>query len=161
MTDLKKKLGGSKELKASSAYLICSVLQRSLSVITLPLFARVLSTEEFGYSTVYNSTMAVAVIFVSLNLPYGSFSPAMLKFEDDREGYISAVNTICSFLMVLYLGVYFLFRDFWDGLLGLPSILMIFMGIEMLMSTSTQLWMGRARFEYRYKSFVTVTLVTA
>ncbi|MCR5486870.1 MAG: oligosaccharide flippase family protein, partial [Lachnospiraceae bacterium] len=47
------------------------------------------------------------------------------------------------------------------GLLGLPSILMIFMGIEMLMSTSTQLWMGRARFEYRYKSFVTVTLVTA
>ena len=156
---IKKVLLGSKEVKASSAYVICSVLQRCLSFITLPLFTRLLTTDEYGISTVYTSTMAVVIIFTTLNLPYGSFSPAMMKFEKDRDGYISAVNTICSLLTVVYFAVYFLFRSFWNGLLDLPTELMILMGFEMLFNTAIHFWMGKARFEYRYKPFVAVTLL--
>ena len=152
-------ISGSKEVKASSAYVICSVLQRCLSFITLPLFTRILTTDEYGISTVYSSTMAVVIIFTTLNLPYGSFSPAMMKFEKDREGYISAVNAICSLFTVAYFIVYFLFHDFWNGLLDLPTELMILMGFEMLFNTAIQFWMGKARFEYRYKPFVVVTLL--
>ena len=156
---IKKVLLGSKEIKASSAYVVCSVLQRCLSFITLPLFTRLLTTDEYGISTVYTSTMAVVIIFTTLNLPYGSFSPAMMKFEKDREGYISAVNTICSVFTVVYFVIYFLFRNFWNGLLDLPTELMVLMGFEMLFNTSIQFWMGKARFEYRYKPFVAVTLL--
>ena len=156
---IKNVLLGSKEVKASSAYVICSVLQRCLSFITLPLFTRLLTTDEYGISTVYTSTMAVVIIFTTLNLPYGSFSPAMMKFEKDRDGYISAVNTICSLLTVVYFAVYFLFRSFWNGLLDLPTELMILMGFEMLFNTAIHFWMGKARFEYRYKPFVAVTLL--
>ena len=156
---IKKVLLGSKEVKASSAYVICSVLQRCLSFITLPLFTRLLTTDEYGISTVYTSTMAVVIIFTTLNLPYGSFSPAMIKFEEDRDGYISAVNTICSLLTAVYFAVYFLFRNFWNGLLDLPTELMVLMGLEMLFNTAIQFWMGKARFEYRYKPFVAVTLL--
>lgn len=35
---------------------------------------------------------------------------------------------------------------------------MIVMGIEMLMTTSLNLWMGKQRFEYKYKGVVLVTL---
>ena len=156
---IKNVLLGSKEVKASSAYVICSVLQRCLSFITLPLFTRLLTTDEYGISTVYTSTMAVVIIFTTLNLPYGSFSPAMMKFEKDRDGYISSVNTICSLLTVVYFAVYFLFRSFWNGLLDLPTELMILMGFEMLFNTAIHFWMGKARFEYRYKPFVAVTLL--
>lgn len=156
---IKSIISGSKEVKASSAYVICSVLQRCLTFITLPLFTRILTTDEYGISTVYTSTMAVVIIFTTLNLSYGSFSPAMMKFEKDREGYISAVNAICSIFTLAYFLVYFLFRDFWNGLLDLPTELMILMGFEMLFNTAIQLWMGKARFEYRYKPFVVVTLL--
>lgn len=156
---VKNILSGSKEVKASSAYVICSVLQRCLSFITLPIFTRLLTTNEYGISTVYTSTMGVVIIFTTLNLPYGSFSPAMMKFEKDREGYISAVNTICSLFTVVYFLIYLLFRDFWNGLLDLPTELMVLMGFEMLFHTAIQFWMGKARFEYRYKPFVVVTLL--
>ncbi len=152
-------ISGSKEVKASSAYVICSVLQRCLTFITLPLFTRILTTDEYGISTVYTSTMAVVIIFTTLNLSYGSFSPAMMKFEKDREGYISAVNAICSIFTLAYFLIYFLFRDFWNGLLDLPTELMILMGFEMLFNTAIQFWMGKARFEYRYKPFVVITLL--
>ena len=156
-----KKVGTSKEIKASAAYMISSILQRSLSLITMPIFTRILSTSENGVNTVYVSTMAIIIIFVSLQLPYGSFSTAMIKFENDRDGYISSVCGITTFLTIIYFIVYLLFKDFWDTWLNIPSILMILMGIEMLASTSQLLWMGKARFEYKYKPVVILTLFTS
>ena len=157
---IKKVFRQSKEIQASSAYVICSVVQRCLSFITLPLFTRLLTQDQFGIGTVYSSTYAVAIIFTTLHLPYGSFSPAMIKFEKDREGYISAVNTICILFTTIYFIIYFLFQSFWNNILDLPTELMILLGFDMLFSTSITFWMGKARFEYKYKTFVKVTLVT-
>lgn len=157
---IKDLLIGSKEIKASTAYVICSVLMKCISVITLPLFARLLTKAEYGISTVYTSTRAVIIIFTTLNLQYGSFSTAMIKFEKDRDGYISAVNTICVLLTAIYFAIYIPFSSFWNGLVDLPTILMIMMGFQMLFNTSIHFWMGKARFEYRYKAFVAVTLLT-
>lgn len=160
MTSIFNRLkNSSKDVKASTAYVICSVIQKCLSLITLPIFARILTTEEFGVSTVYASTMAVVIIFTTLNLPYGSFSTAMMKFEKDRAGYVSAVNMICIMFSVLYFIVYFIFMDFWNGLASLPTELMVLMGFEMLFNTAILLWMGKSRFEYKYISFVVVTLI--
>ncbi len=159
ISTIKKKIGGSPEAKASSAYMLCSVVQKCLSFITLPLFTRILSTEDFGVGTVYLSTSAIVIIFVTLNLPYGSFSPAMLRFEKDRDGYISATNMISVLLTGVYFLVYFLFRDFWNDLLDLPTELMVLMGGEMLAGTAIQFWMGKARFEYKYKGVVWVTIL--
>ena len=156
-----KKVSGSKEIKASTAYVFCSVLQKCLSFITLPLFTRLMTTEEFGLGTVYSSTMAIVIIFITLNLPYGSFSPAMMKFEKDREGYISAVNAICIFFTIIYFIIYFPLRVIWNDLLDLPTSVMILMGFEILFSTATQFWMGKARFEYKYKEVVIITLVSS
>lgn len=158
---IKTKFCSSNELKASTAYMFCSVLQRCLSIITLPLFTRLLTKEEYGISTVYSSTMAIMLILVSLNLPYGSFSTAMMKFEKDRYGYISSVCMICTFLTAIYFIVLFCFKDYWCDLLGLPTIILVIMGFEMLMSTAQQLWMGKARFEYDYKPIVFVTLASS
>ena len=156
---IKNLISGSKEVKASSAYVICSVLQRCLSLITLPLFTRLLVTEEYGISTVYASTLAVVAVFTTLNLPYGSFSPAMMRFEKDRDGYISAVNAICVLFTAFYFMIYFLFQDFWNELVDLPTELMILMGFEILFNAAIQFWMGKARFEYKYKAFIAITLL--
>ena len=146
------------DAKASLVYIICSVFQKGLSLLTLPLFTRLLTTAEYGISTVYSSTMACVIIFATLNLPYGSFSTAMMKFEKDRDGYISAVNAICAIFVGLYFVLYFSFSSFWNDLADLPSELMILMGFEMLFSSSILFWMGKARFELKYKSFAVVTI---
>ncbi len=159
--NIKNLISGSKEVKVSSVYVICSVLQKCISLIALPLFARILTKEEYGISTVYSSSFAVATIFTTLNLPYGSFSPAMIKFEKDRDGYISAVNTICILFTGLYFAIYFPLKSFWNGLVDLPTELMILMGFEMLFNSAAQFWMGKARFEYNYKAIVAITLLTS
>lgn len=150
------------EVKASAAYTLCSILQRSLSFITLPLFTRLLTTEEYGQSTVYNSWMSILIIFLTLNLPYGSFNTAMVKYEKNRDGYISSINGLCTVFAAVFLFIVYLpFFKVWNKVFELPTFMMVFMVVEALFNNATQLWMGKQRFEFRYKKVIAVTLLTS
>lgn len=150
------------EVKASAAYTVCSIFQRSLPFITLPMFTRLLTTEQYGQTTIYQSWMSILVIFLTLNLPYGSFNTAMVKFEGRRDSYVSAINGLCTVLAAAFLLIVYLpFRSAWNGLFELPTALVVFMVLEALMTNATQLWMGKQRFEFRYRKVIAVTVATS
>lgn len=145
-------------VKVSTSYAVCSILQRCLSFITLPLFTRLLTTTQYGQYTVYQSWMGILSIFLTLNLAYGSFSTAMVKFEDDRNTYISSIQGICIVLSAIFLAVYLPFCNFWNQFLQLPTYLVVVMVLEILCSNGVLFWSGKKRFEFKYKSVVTLTL---
>lgn len=148
-------------VKISSAYAVCSILQKGLSFLTLPLFTRLLTTEQYGQSTIYNSWHSILSIFLTLNLAYGSFSAAMIKFEKDRDAYIASVEGICLALSAVFLAVYLPFAKYWNMLFELPTPFIILMVAELLASNAILLWSGKKRFEFRYKSVIAVTLLNA
>jgi len=145
-------------VKISVSYTICSILQRCLSFITLPLFTRLLTTEQYGQSTVYNSWVGIFSIFLTLNLAYGSFGPAMMKFEGDREGYISSVEGICLLLSSLFIVIYIPLRTKWNMLFELPTNFVLLLIAQVFFSNVTHLWSGRNRYEFKYKNVIAVTL---
>lgn len=148
-------------VKVSTSYAVCSIFQRCLSFITLPLFTRLLTTEQYGQYTVYSSWQGILMIFLTLNLAYGSFQTAMVKFEDERAEYIASIQGICIMLSCIFLAVYLPYRSIWNKLFELPTFFVLLMVSEIIFSTSTQLWMGRKRFEFKYKSVVAITLLTS
>jgi O-antigen/teichoic acid export membrane protein len=101
------------------------------------------------------------MIFITLNLAYGSFSTAMVKFETHRDEYISSVEGICILLSMIFLIAYFLFQNFWSMIFGLPTFIIILMVLEILACTGVDLWSGKKRFEFKYKSVIVLTLVTS
>ena len=144
--------------KVSIAYAVCSILQKCLSFITLPLFTRLLTTEQYGQYTIYQSWHGILSIFLTLNLAYGSFSTAMVKYEKDRDGYISSVEGICIMLSLIFLAIYLPFQQLWNQLFELPTPFICFMILELLGTTAIQLWSGKKRFEFKYKAVVGLTL---
>lgn len=146
-------------VKVSFAYVLCSLLQQGLSFITLPLFTRLLTKEEYGLYTVYQSWSGILSIILTLNLAYGSFSKAMVQFENDREGYISSVEGICAALAISFLILYLPFRSLMNKLFELPTGFICLMVAELLGSTAILLWSGKKRFEFKYKSVVAITLL--
>lgn len=145
-------------VKVSISYALCSILQKCLSFITLPLFTRLLTTEQYGQYTVYSSWSGIVSIIITLNLAYGSFSKAMVKFEDRRDEYISSLQGLCLLLSCAFLIVYLPFHKAWNVLFELPTTLILLMMFEILFMTSVQFWSGKKRFEFKYKSVVAVTL---
>lgn len=146
------------EARVSMAYAICSILQNCLGFITLPIFTRIMTTEQFGQFTIYSSWSAILVIFITLNLPYGSFSTAMVKFEDKRDEYIASAEAICLSFAALFFAIYLPFRKYWNNLFELPTLFIIIMVFELLANAGIMFWNGKQRFEYKYKAFIVVTL---
>ena len=148
-------------VKASMAYTICGILQKCLSFISIPIFTRMLTTEQYGQCTVYSSWLGIIMIFITLNLPYGSFATAMIKYEKQRDEYIAASEGVCIFLLGIFLIFYLPFRNFWNEVFEMPTFMIIIMLSEILSSTAILLWSGKKRFEYKYKSVIYVTLISA
>ena len=149
------------QVKASVAYTVCNIMQKSLSFITLPLFTRLLTTEQYGQYSVYASWSAILTIFITLYLGSGSFFKAMVKFENARDRYLASVQNISVVLAVVFLGVYFPFRQHWNRLFELPTALVVLMVVEILGQFAITCWYGVKRFEFKYKSVIAVTLGTS
>ena len=147
--------------KASVSYAVCSVFQRCLAFITVPLFSRLLTTEQYGQFTVYQSWMSILTIFTTLQLAYGSFSTAMVKFEDDRKGYIAAVYNICLLLNLAFLAIYFPFQDRWNNLFELPTPLVCLMVAETFVQFVIICWYNARKFDFKYKQAIFVTVLTS
>lgn len=151
----------SEPAKASAAYTVCSVVQNGIALITLPFFTRLLTTEQYGLVTLYSSWLALFTIFLTLNLAYGSFATAMMKYKDKRDSYIASIQGISLTLSVAFLVLYFCLRHLFDALLDMPSELVVLMVVEVAMTAATQFWLGKQRFEFKYKGVVVVTLIIA
>ena len=130
-------------VKVSTAYIFCSILQRCLLFLTTPLFTRLLTTEQYGQIVVYSSWQGVLQIFLTLNLAYGSFGPAMLRFEQDRDGYIASVEGIGLVLSGIFLIIYLPFAHLWNRLFELPTWIVCLMVGEILSLSAIQLWSGK------------------
>ena len=147
--------------KVSVAYAACTILQKCLSIITLPLFTRLLTTEQYGQYSVYTSWSAILAIFITLNLAYGSFQTAMIKYEERRDEYIASIEGISIVFGMAFLFLYFPFRNSINQFLEMPTYLVVVMVVEMLAQSSLLFWSGKKRFEYKYKSVVAVTLAVS
>ncbi len=156
---LKKYADTPVELRASMVYVLCNILQKCLSVITMPLFTGLLTQEQFGEFTIYNSWSSLLTLFLTLYMAHGSFSTAMVRFEKDRVGYISAVQAITAVLCLVFLAIYLPLRDVFNNWFSMSTPLVCVMVLEILTQFGLTCWYTHKRFEYKYISVVVVTLL--
>ena len=79
------------QVRASFWFLVCGVLQNGLSVITLPIFTRLLSTEQYGLSSTYFAWNDLIVVICTLRLSYGVFDKGMIKYSHSRDKFESSL----------------------------------------------------------------------
>lgn len=158
---LQKYRNTSYEVRASVAYTMCSILQNCLSFITLPIFSRLLTTEEYGQYSIYASWMGILSIFVTLNIQHGSFSTAMIRFEKNRMRYISSAQSFMLVLSMVFMLIYLPFRIYWNALFHLPTFLIILMVAEIISQAALMCWSNWQRFEHKYRMIIFVTLINS
>lgn len=146
------------QAKSGIWFIACSFLQKGISFITMPIFTRLLSADEYGTYSLYLSWLQLIAIVTSLNLYYGVLDNGMSKFEDDRDRFISSMQGLTITITTLVFFVYCAARHFWAKVLGLAPAYIILMFIELFVRPAIFFWSGRNRFEYSYKKLVFVTL---
>lgn len=159
MNLLKKLKNMSVQAKASVWFAACNILQKGISFITVPIFTRLLTPEQYGTYSLYLSWLQILTILTSLNLFWGVFNNAMVKYEDSRNKYTSSMQGLTITLTTIVFIIYLVAYNFWSALLGLAPVIMILMFVEMIVTPAMQFWSGIQRFEFKYKKLVEVTLI--
>lgn len=147
------------QMKASFWFLICAFLQKGISVITTPIFTRLLSTAEYGQYNVFNSWLGIITIFVSLNLSYGVYGQGLVKFEDEEKAFASSMQGLTIILVAGWTIAYFLFHRFWNRLFSLSTVQMLSMLVMIWTSAVFGFWAAAQRVHYQYRMLVFITLI--
>lgn len=148
-------------LKAAIAFTVCTTLQKGISVLTTPIFTRLLSTEEYGYYSLFISWQSIVAIFSTLCLTGSMVSQAIVKNETDRDGLVAAMAGLGTVSSVLCLCLYLLFSQEINRLIGLNTIIMVCVFISSWATMCFSIWALRQRVEYKYKRLTQITLFTS
>ena len=62
-----------KAAKATIWFVICSFFQRGITVLTTPIFTRLLNTEEYGIYSVFSSWLEIFTVIVTMRISYGAY----------------------------------------------------------------------------------------
>lgn len=153
--------GMSLQVKATIWFLVCSVLQRGISVITTPIFTRLLSAEEYGQFSVFNSWLSVITVIVTLQLSAGVYTMSIVKFKEENKVFSSSMQGLTLTLCFIWTVVYLIFHDFWNSLFSLTTVQMLAMMLMIWSSSAFNFWMTMQRNQYRYRALVIITLLVS
>lgn len=147
--------------RATLWFMMCSFLQKGLSFITTPIFTRLLTQEQFGLYSVYNSWLQILIIISTFRLDYSVFNKGMSKYPEDRDGYTSAMLSLTTVITTVLFVIYLIFQKQINTVTELSTIIMCAMLVEVYTSAAVSFWALRERYEFRYKAVVLYTLLNA
>lgn len=147
--------------KASMALLFANLVLKGLSLISGPVFTRLMSTEQYGVVSTFTSWQSLLSVIITLNLSQGVFNNGMLEFKENRDEFEFSLLTISSTLTVVFLIVFFLFKSSIITFFEMPVSFIYIMLLYFMFVPAYQFWSGRQRYEFRYKILTIITIGSA
>lgn len=146
------------QAKAAVWYLVCNFLQKGISLITVPLYTRLLTTEQYGAYQVFLSWVEIFEIVTTLRLSWGGYSVGLTKFNTDRDGYSSSMQCMSITVTTGFLLLYLILAKPINHVTGMTTELTLLIFLLMYAIPALGFWSVRQRVECRYQAVVAVTL---
>ncbi len=151
----------SPQIKASLAFVIASTITQGLTLLTTPLFVRIMSTEEIGKVSNFNSWVVLIGALVNMGLYSNSYVVALHDYQDRKHQYTSCALSVSIISSLLFSVVCFLFPSVIEDSLNVSHNLMLLMCMGFLFLPATNFWLTRQRYEYHYISVLIVSVASA
>ena len=148
-------------LSASIIYVIVSLVNKGIGIITIPIFTRLLSASEMGVVSIWTSWLLMITPIATLSLMTGSFYIAMNQYPKERDKYQSSVLFLSTVSSITCFILYFIFKDLLNKLFTLDTGLMVFMFVYLVLSPAMDIWLLRKRYEYETKKMAIVSLISS
>ena len=149
------------QARASIWFFISNILQKGIHVITTPIFTRLLTTGEYGQFHDFTTWQSILSVILILYLPWGVYQQGIIKYEDDKEKFTSALLGLATVLIVSWSVFYYSTRFFWNDLLNFSTFRMFAMFGLMWLASGFSFWAIQKRSEYHYKKLLLITLLVA
>lgn len=159
MSDLKeiqskiKKLSGKQALKAGMGYTIGNYLLKGIGFITVPLFARLMTQEDFGYYNTFMAYEGILYLFISLAL-HVSLKNARYDYKDSLDKYTSSISLIPILMLGIFFIVFNIFPVLANRIFDLDRLQMNMLLVYCYSSGMLIYYQNRLALDYKYKEYL-------
>lgn len=150
---MNKKTLNQKATRAGIYYTIANMFLKGCVFLTLPLFTRILSTNDFG---IYNNYMAYEGLLsaiLGLGL-YGTVKNAKFDFKENFNEYLSSVLSLSLIVFVFVVLILNLFYPFYGNYLGFSRFVTNCLVFQSFGSYLIYFYGSKLNIEFEYKSYI-------
>lgn len=145
-------------VKAALWYTICNFINKGIALISTPIFTRILTEEQYGTFSIFQSWLNILIIFTSLNIFMGGYTKGLLLYKNDKDGFTSSQLSLTTCITLVFCMVYVINIEFWTNVFELSPILIIAMFVELLVMPAFEFWTAKERFDYNYKKIIKISI---
>lgn len=145
-------------VKASFFYIMSSFLLRGISFITTPFFSRILTQNEYGYISNFNSWLSIFIIVTSLSL-ISSLIRARFDYCEDYNSYVSSILILGLVFTFFCFTAIFINYDFFKNALGLDKRYIALIALCSIAQPAYDIFFQNQRFNYKYKLISAMSII--
>ena len=149
-----------KVVRAGIAYTVGNVLLRGIAFLTLPIFTRILTMQEFGLFNVYVSYETILTIFSGVCL-YGSLRTAWYDYRTSFDQYVSSILTLSLGCMLILWIAANISYPFMAQFFGFSRSILNVLVVHSYAMFVFQFYNIRLALEYRYKEYLIVSALNS
>lgn len=140
-------------------FTLATLIQNGISFLVTPIYTRLLTGEEYGVYSVYQSWQQIFSIISILALDR-CITVGFIKFSDNQKEFLSSIQTLMTLLIFIFSVIVLLNQTIFEKIINLPIYIILTMLIVSLMNSSLANWSWYQRYHYNYKSLTLVTVFT-
>jgi len=148
-------------VKASIAFFFANIITKGIAYITTPLYTRLLTTEQYGQTSVFLTWLQVFGIVAMFCLSYGVFNNGMIDYPDKRDEYSLSMLALSNIITVCFSGIVLCIYPLISRYLKMSFPLLVLMCIIFLFQPAYNFWAAKQRYELKYKFTVLWSLISA
>ena len=146
-------------VKTSFWFVASAFFQRGVTVITTPIFTRLMTPSEYGEFSVFYSWYGIITIIVTLNLFFGVYVRGLVKYEDEKKIFSSSMEGLVLVLIIIWLSIYLIFSKIFNECFSLSTTQILCMFLIIWSNSAFCFWAAEQRVDLNYKILITISIV--
>ncbi len=146
-------------VKSGFWYVFSTFITKGLAFITTPIFARLMSSADYGEFTNFANWQSMLLIVISMEL-YGTLNRAFFDYKNEFDEYSSTI-TYLGLLTTVVAYIAFLGCTPWIyKVVSIPKEYTHLMFFTMLLQGCKQTFLAKERALYRYKKVAVISILS-
>lgn len=137
-------------LKSAVWFTIALLLQKGMNIILTPVFTRIMSKDDYGTFSLYNTWYNIFLIVCTFNLFGSIFNTILNKYQDRQDEVSTSVvgfNIVTTSVVFL---IYLLYHSLFGDIQGLNFNLGVLIFVQIVSITPMSIWLAKGKYQNKY-----------
>lgn len=158
-------MSGNKIVKAGIGYTIGNYMLKGLTFFTIPIFTRLLSTDDYGIYSTFIAYEGILYVIIEMAMN-SSYKSAWYRYKNQQVGkdYYSYVSTSMILIMIsttIWFLLFIIGSSWLSNLLGLSKVSLILLVVYSASGGIIACFNAHVSIQYEYKRFIKISGINA